>query len=127
MALKKIFLRYGVFAILILMTIGLYFLLQTLSIRQKEQVQLFVTGPHTAVAYLPEGALYRDNTFAFSQGATSELRFRIDSIHHEPSQQCVYLTSSDSLLRQFGGNTFVSGYRYQGKKSLWKLVIEKMF
>ena len=35
MTLKNIFLRYGVFAVLILMTIGLYFLLQILSIRQK--------------------------------------------------------------------------------------------
>lgn len=127
MALKKVFLRYGVFAILILMTLSLCLLLQTLSVRQKEQVQLFVTGPHTAVAYLPEGTLHGDKTFTFSQGAMSEFRFRIDSIHHEPSQQCVYLTSSGSLLRQFGGNTFVPGYRYQGKKSLWKLVIEKMF
>lgn len=60
MTLKNIFLRYGVFAVLILMTIGLYFLLQILSIRQKVQVQLFVTGPHTAVAYLPEGTLTSD-------------------------------------------------------------------
>lgn len=127
MTLKNIFLRYGVFAVLNLMTIGLYFLLQILSIRQKVQVQLFVTGPHTAVAYLPEGTLTSDKTFAFSLTATSEFQFRIDSIRHEPSQQCVYLTSAHSLQRQFGGNSFISGYRYQDKKSLWALVKEKIF
>ena len=87
MTVKSFFLRYGLLVILFLMILGICVLFQTLSIRQKVHVQLFVTGPHTAVAYLSKEAL--SNT-------------------------------------QFRGNSFVTGYSYWERKSLWKIIKEKM-
>ena len=118
MTVKSFFLRYGLLVILFLMILGICVLFQTLSIRQKVHVQLFVTGPHTAVAYLSKEAL--------SNTQTSCIYFHIDSISQEPSQQCLNLTYSDSLLKQFRGNSFVTGYSYRERKSLWKIIKEKM-
>lgn len=65
MTVKSFFLRYGLLVILFLMILGICVLFQTLSIRQKVHVQLFVTGPHTAVAYLSKEALSNTQTFVF--------------------------------------------------------------
>lgn len=126
MTVKSFFLRYGLLVILFLMILGICVLFQTLSIRQKVHVQLFVTGPHTAVAYLSKDALSNTQTFVFFQSTTSCIYFHIDSISQEPSQQCLNLTYSDSLLKQFRGNSFVTGYSYRERKSLWKIITEKM-
>lgn len=126
--MKTPLIRYGVFAILLLMGTGLLLMLQSLSVRQKVTVQLFVTGPHTAVAYAPAFPAKQGEDIVLSQTSGGDLPFRVDSICHEPNLQRMHLSTRIPNLQQaLGGNTFSTGYVFQGKVSLLSLVKAKIF
>ncbi len=130
--MKRLIIRYGVFAILALMCIGLFFLLRTLSIRQKSPVQLFVTGPQTARAYLAPGPgmprLTTGDTLHILQTAAGDMTFVIERLVEEPGELALILRplGTPDLRQTLGGHTHTSGYVYTGRTPLMRLVLEKV-
>lgn len=130
--MKRLIIHYGVFAILALMCIGLFFLLRTLSIRQKSPVQLFITGPQTARAYLTPGPDIprptTGDTLHILQTTAGDMTFVIERLAEEPGELALTLRplGTPNLGQTLGGHTHTSGYVYTGRTPLMRLVLEKV-
>lgn len=130
--MKQFLLRYGVFAILLVMAAGLFLILGALSIRQKATVQIFVTGAATARAYLtPAPSMPTPapgDTLRVVQTAGGDMAFTVDSLRVEGSDIALSLrtTVPGDLSRRLGGNTYTQGYVYTGRTPLLRLVLEKV-
>ena len=130
--MKQFLLRYGVFAILLVMAAGLFLILGALSIRQKAPVQIFVTGAATARAYLTPAPSMPGpapgDTLRVVQTAGGDMAFTVDSLRAEGSDIALSLraTVPGDLSRRLGGNTYTQGYVYTGRTPLLRLVLEKV-
>ncbi len=96
--MKQFLLRYGVFAILLVMAAGLFLILGALSIRQKAPVQIFVTGAATARAYLTPAPSVPvpapGDTLRVVQTAGGDMAFTVDSLRAEGSDIALSLRAT---------------------------------
>jgi len=129
--MKKAILRYGVILILVIMSAGLVIILNSLSIRQKTAVQLFVTGTQGAKAYtLPtDPSFKKGDTIEITQTTGGNIYFMVDSTYSEGNGQVFLLTQarkSVPLRQRLKGNSYTQGYVLTGRVPLLRLVLKKM-
>lgn len=129
--MKKAVLRYGMFAILIVMVVGVFYMLDVLSLRQKVTLQVFVTDTSSAKAYttLQATSFKKNATLHVVQTAGGEMDFNVDTMYFESGNVVLLLTSTDSntsVQERLQGNSYTQGYVFIGTKSLLRLVVEKL-
>lgn len=130
--MKKVLLRYGVFAILLLMSAGILFIMNEFEIRQKASVQLFVTGERDCVAYVarvPNLGFVSGDTVQIDQTLGGRLAFVVDSVVAEPASLVLRLRAAGEdapLWQQLGGNSYTQGYVFTGNMKLSKLIVRKI-
>lgn len=129
--MKQFILHYGVFAILLIMAVGLFLILNTFSIRQKTSVQIFITSTTTARAYIPPTPSMpipiSGDILHIVQTSGGDITFTVDTIRIEHNNIVLSLrtTSPINLTQQLGCNTYTQGYIYTKHIPLLQLIFKK--
>lgn len=128
--MNKLLLRYGVPAILLTMAAGVAVMLESIEIRTKSSVTLFVRGRTACTAYIAapqqDFAVRRGDTLTVEQTPGGNVRFIVHAVRREPAATVVELETADDrwpLIQTLGGNTCAAGYIFTGKVKLRQLVI----
>lgn len=131
--MRHVILKYGVFAILAIMSAGLLVILNRFEIRTKASVTLFRDSDKSCIAYMNNSENAKINigdTITITQTiANEELRLVVTSIKKEPANLVLELYDTDhkkSIVQKFRGNTFSSGFVFTGKIRLMDLVIKQL-
>lgn len=130
--MKRSILRYGVFVILLVMSLGLLLILDRFEIRLKASVNLIVTDERTCIAYVANNKEFNpciEDSIAIRQTIGGDVFFIVKGVKKEPSYVVLQLCPIDeqqSILQKFGKNTFSQGYIFTGKTKLRELVLEKI-
>ena len=129
--MKHTVLKYGIFIILIMMSIGLLIILNNLEIRTKQSVNIIQIRSDTFRIYIQRAQSYevkKGDTVNVEQTISGRVSFIVERVAKEPSYFDIMVLSNKKNSRKqlFGGNTFSSGYIFTGKIKLWQLVIQKI-
>lgn len=131
--MRRIILKYGVFAILIIMSAGLLVILNRFEIRTKASVTLFLDSRKSCIAYMSNNesaTISIGDTLAITQTtADGELRLIVKSITKEPNNMVLELDSTNkekSIKQELKGNTCSSGFVFTGKIKLMELVLKQL-
>ena len=130
--MKKTILKYGVFAILILMSFGLLVILKSFEIRTKTSAILIAEANDTCTAYVTYAPHFNPeigDTIEISQTLGGNLRFVVENISKEPTNLVLTLHPADkriNLYQSFGGNSLSNGYIFTGKIKLRELVLMQL-
>lgn len=126
----KMILRYGVFAILSLMMIGLTWFANNYEIRTKHPISLVISGQcyKTYIRHIPDLFFQKNDTLVISQTPYGDLPFMIDTIYNEPASIVFLLhpLNEKAFLDAAKGNTYMEGYIFTGKERLRDLVLRKI-
>ncbi len=131
--MHKYLIRYGVFAILLLMAAGVAVMLECLEIRTKSSVSLFLGADGAScAAYVspsPHFAIAKGDTLTVEQAPGGTVNLVVEHIRREPAGTAMTLKNANGnrpLHETFGGNTYATGYLFTGKVKLRQLVAEKI-
>lgn len=130
--MKKTILKYGVFAILILMSFGLLVILNSFEIRTKTSAILIVETNDTCTAYITYAPHFNPeigDTIEINQTLGGNLRFVVKSVSKEPENLVLTIYPADqriNLYQSFNGNSLSSGYIFTGKIKLRELVLMQL-
>ena len=130
--MKKAILKYGVFVILLVMSLGLLIILNQFEIRSKTSVYLIVSENQGCMAYVAYDKKFDPNigdTIKIDQTLGDEVAFIVKAVKKEPSNLVLQLYPIDkemNVIRKFGGNTFSPGYIYTGRIKLRDLVFKQI-
>ena len=129
--MKNLLLRYGVFAILVLMLVGILFILNRFDMRTKQAVNL-VVGAGPCRVYTTPTAVFRPqpgDTLRVGQTAHGDLPpLVVDSVRREPSSLVLYVycpEGFDRLRSTLGGDTYATGYIFVGREKLRDKVLRR--
>lgn len=130
--MKQAIIRYGVFVILTVMTLGLLLILDRFDIQSKASVNLIVINQRTCNAYIANNQEFNlsiGDSVLIKQTIGGDLMFEVEKINQEPSNVVLQLCPLDEkidILQMFGNNTFTSGYIFTGKMKLRKLILKQI-
>ncbi len=129
--MKNLLLRYGVFAILVLMLVGILFILNRFDMRTKQAVNL-VVGEGPCRVYTTPTAAFRPqpgDTLRVGQTAHGDLPpLVVDSVRREPSSLVLYVYCPEGFARlqsTLGGDTYATGYIFVGREKLRDKVLRR--
>lgn len=114
------------------MSLGLLLILDRFEIRLKASVNLIVTDERTCIAYVANNKEFNpcvEDSIAIRQTIGGDVFFIVKGVKKEPSYVVLQLCPIDeqqSILQEFGKNTFSQGYIFTGKTKLRELVLEKI-
>lgn len=130
--MKKTILKYGVFAILILMSFGLLVILNSFEIRTKTSAILIAGANDTCTAYITYAPHFNpeiSDTIEINQTLGGNLCFVVRSVSKEPENLVLTIYPADqriNLYQSFNGNSLSSGYIFTGKIKLRELVLMQL-
>lgn len=129
--MQRFIIRYGVFTILLLMLVGIYFFASHCSIRSKLPVTLVVKDNDCCKAYVsPTKKLCYTigDTIVINQTPCGDLSFVIVAKVNEPLSEVLLLQPIDKVNFHVNtqGNTLLSGYLFNGEDRLLQLILHKV-
>lgn len=130
--MKQAIIRYGVFVILTVMTLGLLLILDRFDIQSKASVNLIVINQRTCIAYIANNQEFNlsiGDSVLIKQTIGGDLMFEVEKINQEPSNVVLQLCPLDEnkdILQIFGQNTFTPGYIFTGKMKLLNLILKQI-
>ena len=130
--MKKVVLKYGVFAILICMLAGVFWMLDSFKLGSRTSVQVFVLTEHTCRAYAmpaPGFSPLAGDTLLLKSTAGGDLTMVVDTVWQEPSHLALTLhlpASSPGFGRLLHGDHYTPGYISTGKVRLKELVFKRV-
>lgn len=126
--MNKTILKYGVFVILFVMSLGLLIIINHFEVYSKAPVNLIVPEEGICMAYITYNNdidLNIGDTIEITQTLGGNICFIVQSVNKEPSNLRVNLYPVDEKMKiqeKLGGNTFSSGYIFTGKSKLRQLI-----
>ena len=128
--MKQFFIRYGIFCILSIMSIGLYLITNNFSIHIKQPIQL-VLAEYNYKAYISHTIYFtphKNDSLTINQTVYGNFTFIIDSVYKEPSFMVLLLhpENKNSFTQCINGESFIKGYIYIGKENIQELIVRKL-
>lgn len=130
--MKRFILRYGLFAVLLLVAAGTLFILDRIEVRTKTSVSLFLLPDGDCMAYVARADAFAPaagDTLAVDQTLSGPLTAVVRTVRHEPAYVVLRLrplAGTPSRAPRFAGNSFSSGYVYTGRVRLRTLVFRQL-
>ena len=130
--MKKNILRYLIFVILIIMSLGLLVILDGFEIRSKTSINLFVLNDSTCKSYMAYSTDYypqKGDTIEICQTIGGDISFVIKDKRHEPANLVFLLESTDKNINmpdKLSKNSFTSGFIFTDKIKLRELILKKL-
>lgn len=129
--MQRFIIRYGVFTILLLMLVGIYFIASRYHIRSKQSVTIVVQADGLCKAYIApstNSSLAMGDTFVVSQTACGDLPFVLKSKMREPQYEVLALrpVNPTQFIASTRGNTLLNGYVFDGEESMIHLIWQKV-
>ncbi|MCC8147250.1 MAG: hypothetical protein LIO93_12635 [Bacteroidales bacterium] len=129
--MNKTIIKYGVFVILLIMSLGLLIILNRFEVYSKTSVNLIVLEEESCMAYVAYSNSFNPNvgdTIEITQTRGGDIRFILKEIHREPSNLILKLYPMDEktkVRQKFGGDTFSPGYIFTGRVKLLEVIIKQ--
>jgi hypothetical protein len=129
--MNRTILKYGVFVILFVMSLGLLIILNRFEVYSKAPVNLIVQEGEICIVYITYNNdlnLNIGDTIEITQTLGGNIYFILQSINKEPYNLRIGLYPVDKKMKiqeKLGGNTFSSGYIFTGRLKLRELIIRQ--
>lgn len=130
-SIYKFFLHYGMSTVLIVMFITIVYMLQTIEISNRVNVDIYINTDKEYYVYIPKNNtihLEKNSLLPIRVQDNSELIFKILHIKEETSYVVCCLkpvSNEETLHHYFEGNTRLTGYVFANKIKLSDLIFNK--